>query len=156
MGSNPIVSTMITRENKKKRKEREMTKKERNQLETMWGSDIYRVIKKTLNENDAYKDVSIDEIKVIIETYSNVLYTCLVNGIRVILPNIGEFYRDKMNGRKAGYYKVPSSRDAHTKFDKNMVWTEEYMEQAPSFGKIRFVEFPRVKKKFRDETTGKV
>lgn len=132
-----------------------MTKKERNKLETVWGSDIYRIIRQTLKEN-GYKDISVSDIKMIIETYSNILYTCLLNGIRVILPNIGEFYRDKMNGRKAGYYRVPNSRDNHTAFDKNMVWTEEYMEQAPPFGKIRFVEFPRVKKKFREETTGKV
>ena len=32
-----------------------MTKKERNQLETMWGSDIYRVIRQTLKEN-GYKN----------------------------------------------------------------------------------------------------
>lgn len=132
-----------------------MTKKERNKLETMWGSDIYRVIRRTLKEN-GYKDISVDDIKIVIETYSSILYTCLINGIRVILPNIGEFYRDKMNGRKAGYYKVPNSRDDHTAFNKDMVWREEYMEQAPPFGKIRFVEFPRVKKKFREETTGKV
>ncbi len=132
-----------------------MNKKERNQLETLWGTDIYRLIRQNLKEN-GYKDISVNEIKIVIETYSNILYTCLVNGIRVILPNIGEFYRDKINGRKAGYYKVPSSRDAHTAFDKNMVWTEEYKEQAPDFGKIRFVEFPRVKKKFREETEGNV
>lgn len=131
-----------------------MTKKERNQLETMWGSDIYKVIRKTLKENGY--NVSVDEIKTIIEMYSNILYTCLINGIRVILPNIGEFYRDTIKGRKAGFYKVPNSRDNHTKFDKNMTWKEEYMEQAPNFGKIRFVEFPRVKKRFREDTTGKV
>ena len=37
-----------------------------------------------------------------------------------------------------------------------MVWKEEYMEQAPDFGKIKFVEFPRIKRQFREETTGKV
>ena len=57
-----------------------MTKKERNQLETMWGSDIYKVIRKTLKENGY--NVSVDEIKTIIEMYSNILYTCLINGIR--------------------------------------------------------------------------
>ena len=144
------------RESVVKRKEKEkVTKKERNQLETMWGSDIYKVIRKTLKEN-GYKDISIDEIKMVIEMYSNILYTCLVNGIKVVLPNIGEFYRDIIKGRKAGYYKVPDVRDNHTVFGKNMVWKEEYMEKAPDFGKIRFVEFPRVKKKFREETTGKV
>lgn len=132
-----------------------MNKKERNQLDTLWGSDIYRLIRQDLKSN-GYKDITVDDIKVVIESYTNILYTCLVNGVRVILPNIGEFYRDKINGRKAGYYKVPSSRDAHTAFDKNMVWVEEYKEKAPDFGKIRFVEFPRVKKKFRQETEGNV
>ena len=132
-----------------------MTKKERNKLESMCGSDMYRVIRQTLKEN-GYKDISVNDIKVVIEAYTNILYTCLLNNIRVTLPNIGEFYRDKIKGRKAGYYKVPNSRDEHTKFDKNMTWREEYMEQAPDFGKIKFVEFPRVKKKFREDTTGKV
>ena len=132
-----------------------MTKKERNQLESVCGSDMYRIIRQTLKENGC-KDISINDIKIVIETYTNILYTCLLNGIRVTLPNIGEFYRDRMKGRKAGYYKVPDSRDNHTAFDKNMVWREEYMEQAPPFGKIRFVEFPRIKRKFREETTGKV
>lgn len=132
-----------------------MTKKERNQLESVCGSDMYRIIRQTLKENGC-KDISINDIKIVIETYTNILYTCLLNGIRVTLPNIGEFYRDRMKGRKAGYYKVPDSRDNHTAFDKNMIWREEYMEQAPPFGKIRFVEFPRIKRKFREETTGKV
>jgi nucleoid DNA-binding protein len=133
-----------------------MTKKERNQFEMICGSDIYRIIRDTLKESGYDKKITTEEVKAIIDTYTNILYTCLVRGIRVALPNVGEFYRDHIKGRKAGYYKVPSSRDAHTAFDKNMVWTEEYMEQAPDFGKIRFVEFPRVKKQFRADTEGKL
>lgn len=132
-----------------------MTKKERNKLESMCGSDMYRLVRQTLKSNGR-KDIPIDVIKLVIETYTSILYACLLNNLRVTLPNIGEFYRDKIKGRKAGYYKVPNSRDAHTRFDKNMVWTEEYMEQAPDFGKIKFVEFPRIKKQFREETTGKI
>lgn len=132
-----------------------MTKKERNKLESICGSDMYRIVRQTL-KNNGRKDIPIDVIKLVIETYTSILYACLLNNLRVTLPNIGEFYRDKIKGRKAGYYKVPNSRDAHTRFDKNMVWTEEYMEQAPDFGKIKFVEFPRIKKQFREETTGKV
>ena len=37
-----------------------------------------------------------------------------------------------------------------------MVWTEEYMEKAPDWGRIAFVAYPRVKRKFREETEGKV
>ena len=37
-----------------------------------------------------------------------------------------------------------------------MVWTKEYMPKAPDFGKIDFIEYPRVKKNFREQTTGKV
>lgn len=132
-----------------------MTKKERNKLESICGSDMYRLVRQTLKSNGR-KDIPIDVVKLVIETYTSILYACLLNNLRVTLPNIGEFYRDKIKGRKAGYYKVPNSRDAHTRFDKNMVWTEEYMEQAPDFGKIKFVEFPRIKKQFREETTGKV
>ena len=132
-----------------------MTKKERNSLDSICGSDMYRLIRKTLKDNGR-KDIPVDVIKLVIETYTSILYACLLNNLRVTLPNIGEFYRDKIKGRKAGYYKVPNSRDEHTKFDKNMVWKEEYMEQAPDFGKIKFVEYPRLKRQFREETTGKV
>ena len=89
-------------------------------------------------------------------SFSDIVFTCLLNGIRVTVPNLGEFFRDIKKGRKEGYYNVPNSRDAHTKFDKNMVWTKEYMPKAPDFGKIDFVEYPRVKKNFREQTTGKV
>lgn len=131
-----------------------MTKKERNKMDLLAGSDIFRLIRKTMKER-GYQ-TSIEEIKEIFNIYSEIIYTCLLNGIRVTIPNIGEFFRDIKKGRKAGYYNVPNSRDEHTRFDKNMIWTKEYMEQAPDFGKIDFVEFPRIKKKFREDTTGKV
>ena len=131
-----------------------MTKKERNKQEIIYGSDLFRLISESL-KNQGY-NLTIDEIKAVICTMVDIAYTCLINGIRVTIPNLGEFYRDIKKGRKAGYYNVPSSRDAHTKFDKNMVWTKEYMEQAPNWGRIAFIEYPRVKKRFREETTGKV
>lgn len=131
-----------------------MTKKERNKQEMVYGSDLFRLIKSAIREQGY--DLSIEEVRAVIDSMVHIIYTCLLNGIRVTIPNLGEFYRDIRKGRKAGYYNVPSSRDAHTKFDKNMVWTKEYMEQAPDWGKITFVEKPSVKRKFREETTGKV
>ena len=131
-----------------------MTKKERNQMDSLCGSDIHRLVRKRMK--DLGYNTSVDEIKAVFEIYADIVYTCLLNGIRVIVPNLGEFYRDIKKGRKAGYYNVPNSRDEHTKFDKNMVWTKEYMEQAPDWGKIKFVEYPRVKKQFRNDTVGKV
>lgn len=131
-----------------------MTKKERNKQEIIYGSDLFRLIAKSL-KNQGY-NLSIEEIRAVIDSMVDITYTCLINGIRVTIPNLGEFYRDIKKGRKAGYYNVPSSRDAHTPFDKNMTWTKEYMEQAPDWGKIAFAEFPRIKKKFREETTGEV
>ena len=83
-----------------------MTKKERNSLDSICGSDMYRLIRKTLKDNGR-KDIPVDVIKLVIETYTSILYACLLNNLRVTLPNIGEFYRDKIKGRKAGYYKVP-------------------------------------------------
>jgi nucleoid DNA-binding protein len=131
-----------------------MTKKERNQQEIIYASDLFRLTKSAIKEQGY--DLSIEEVRAVIDSMVHIIYTCLLNGIRVTIPNLGEFYRDIKKGRKAGYYNVPSSRDAHTKFDKNMVWTKEYMEQAPDWGRIMFVEKPSVKKKFREETTGKV
>ena len=131
-----------------------MTRKERNKMDVLVASDIHRLIRKSMRERGY--DTSIEEIKEILNIYSELVYTCLLNGIRVTIPNLGEFFRDIKKGRKEGYYNVPNSRDEHTKFDKNMVWTKEYMPKAPDFGKIDFEEFPRVKKKFREETTGKV
>lgn len=131
-----------------------MTKKERNQQEIIYGSDLFRLVSKSV-KNQGY-DLSVEEVRAVIDTMVDIAYTCLINGIRVTIPNLGEFYRDIKKGRKAGYYNVPSSRDAHTKFDKNMVWTKEYMEQAPDWGKIAFAAYPRINKRFREETTGKV
>lgn len=131
-----------------------MTKKERRKQEIIYGSDLFRLVAKSVN-NKGY-DLSIEEVRAVIDSMVDIAYTCLINGIRVTIPNLGEFYRDIKKGRKAGYYNVPSSRDAHTAFDKNMVWTKEYKEQAPDWGKIAFVAFPRVIKQFREETTGKV
>ena len=131
-----------------------MTKKERNQQEIIYASDLFRLTKSAIKEQGY--DLSIEEVRAVIDSMVHIIYTCLLNGIRVTLPNFGEFYRDIKKGRKAGYYNVPSSRDAHTKFDKNMVWTKEYMEQAPDWGKIAFAAYPRINKRFREETTGKV
>ena len=131
-----------------------MTKKERNQQEIIYGSDLFRLVSKSVK--DKGYNLSIEEVRAVIDSMVDIAYTCLINGIRVTIPNLGEFYRDIKKGRKAGYYKVPNSRDEHTKFDKNMVWTEEYMEQAPNWGRIAFVAYPRVKRKFREETEGKV
>ena len=131
-----------------------MTKKERNAMDCLYGSDIYRLIRNRLKEKGY--DTSIEEIKLTFEIYADIVYTCLINGIRVIIPELGEFYREIKKGRKAGYYSVPNSRDEHTKFDKNMVWTKEYKEQAPDWGRMKFIEFPRIKKRIREETTGKV
>ena len=131
-----------------------MTKKERNQQEIIYGSDLFRLVSKAVK--DKGYNLSIEEVRAVIDSMVDIAYTCLINGIRVTIPNFGEFYRDIKKGRKAGYYKVPNSRDAHTKFDKNMVWTEEYMEKAPDWGRIAFVTFPRIKRQFREETEGKV
>ena len=131
-----------------------MTKKERNQQEIIYGSDLFRLVSKSVK--DKGYNLSIEEVRAVIDSMVDIAYTCLINGIRVTIPNLGEFYRDIKKGRKAGYYKVPNSRDTHTKFDKNMVWTEEYMEKAPDWGRIAFVAYPRVKRKFREETEGKV
>lgn len=123
-------------------------------MDLLAGSDVFRLIRKSMKQKGY--DTSVEEIKEIFNSFSELTYTCLLNGIRVTVPNIGEFFRDIKKGRKAGYYKVPNSRDEHTKFDKHMVWTQEYMDKAPDYGKIDFVEYPRLKKKFREETTGKV
>ena len=131
-----------------------MTKKERNQQEIIYGSDLFRLVSKSVK--DKGYNLSIEEVRAVIDSMVDIAYTCLINGIRVTIPNLGEFYRDIKKGRKAGYYKVPSSRDEHTKFDKNMVWKEEYMEQAPDWGRIAFAVYPRIKKMFRKETEGKV
>ena len=123
-------------------------------MELLAGSDVFRLIRTSMKEKGY--DTSVEEIKEVMNSFSDIVFTCLLNGIRVTVPNLGEFFRDIKKGRKEGYYNVPNSRDAHTKFDKNMVWTKEYMPKAPDFGKIDFIEYPRVKKNFREQTTGKV
>ena len=129
-----------------------MTKKERNQMDMIYGSDIYRIVKKNLKDNGY--DVSIDCIKTMFEVYGDLAYTCMVNGKRILLPNIGELYRDIKKGRREGYYRVPSCKEDHTQISKNVVWHEEWKPQLPNWGCIKLSVFPRVKKKFREETTG--
>ena len=113
-----------------------MTRKERNQKESICGSDISRLISNSMQKMGY--EVTAKEIMVMLNILSELIYTCLINDVRVKIPNLGEFYRDVRKGRKAGYYNVPNSRDEHTKFDKNMVWTKEYMDKAPDFGRIMF------------------
>lgn len=131
-----------------------MTRKERNQMELMSASDTYKILRKRLKD-EGY-DISINEIKCVINLYVDLIYSCMLAGIRVMIPNLGEFYRDIRKGRKAGYYNVPNSRDEHTKFDKNMVWKKEYKEKASDWGRIAFAVQPKIKKQFREETEGKV
>ena len=69
--------------------------------------------------NNKGYDLSIEEVRAVIDSMVDIAYTCLINGIRVTIPNLGEFYRDIKKGRKAGYYNVPSSRDAHTEYNTN-------------------------------------
>ena len=113
-----------------------MKKAEKNKMDLLTASDVYRLIKDRLKKNDV--NISVSDIKAVLEVYSEIIYAGLVNGVRVTVPNMGEFYRDKKNGRKAGYYNVPNSRDEHTKFDKNMEWHKEYMEKAPDYGRFAF------------------
>ncbi len=131
-----------------------MTTKERRQMDIMNATDVFRLIHKAAKKKGY--DVPVEAIRTIFECYADMVYTCLINGIRISMPYMGEYYRAVRKGRKEGYYNVPNSRDEHTKFDKNMVWTKEYMEKAPDWGRIKFVEFPRIKRKFREDTTGKI
>jgi len=131
-----------------------VTKKERTAMDNLCTDDVCRIVRKKAKERGY--DISIDEIKLVFEIYVDIIYTCLLNGIRVTLFGLGEFYRDIKKGRKAGYYNVPNSRDDHTAFDKNMTWHKEWMEKAPDWGKIKFVEYPRVKNRFKNDTLGKV
>ena len=131
-----------------------MKKAEKNKMDLLTASDVYRLIKDRLKKNDV--NISVSDIKAVLEVYSEIIYAGLVNGVRVTVPNMGEFYRDKKNGRKAGYYNVPNSRDEHTKFYKNMEWHKEYMEKAPDYGRFAFAEYPRIKKKLREDTEGRV
>ena len=71
-------------------------------MEVLCNSDIYRIIHKQLKENGVKIDV--DTVRNVLETYSNLCYTCLSNGVRINLPNLGEFYRNVHKGRKEGYY----------------------------------------------------
>lgn len=131
-----------------------MTKKERSKQEIIFASDLFRLTKSAVKEQGY--DLTIEEVRAVIDSMVHIIYTCLINGIRVTIPNLGEFYRDIAKGRKAGYYRVPSARDEHTQLGKNMTWTTEYKEAKPDYGKIVFVTKPSVKRQFRSETEGKV
>lgn len=123
-------------------------------MELLSSSDVYRIIKKKLK--DKGYNVTIECLKVVFEVYAELIYSCLANGMRVTLPNLGELYRDRVKGRKEGYYNVPNSRDEHTAFDKNMKWHKEWMDKAPDWGRIQLYIMPRIKKSFRKDTEGKL
>ena len=40
------------------------------------------------------QNTSVEEVKEVINSYVDIIYTCLLNGIRVTIPNLGEFFRD--------------------------------------------------------------
>ena len=75
-----------------------MNRKERNKMELVSGSDVYRLIRKSMK--DKGYDTSVEEVKEVINSYVDIVYTCLLNGIRVTVPNLGEFFRDIKKGRK--------------------------------------------------------
>ena len=80
-----------------------MTRKERNKMELLAGSDVFRLIRKSMKEKGY--DTSVEEIKEVMNSFSDIVFTCLLNGIRVTVPNLGEFFRDikKYNDEEWNY-----------------------------------------------------
>ena len=120
-------------------------------MERLNKSDIYRLIRKALKEN-GYEHIAVDDIKAVLDVYVQLVYTCLLNSVRIPLPSIGEFYCDIKHGRKEGYYNAPLHE--HQQFSKDMKWEQQYYEKKPDYKKIGFAVSPTYKKRFKEDTMG--
>jgi nucleoid DNA-binding protein len=108
--------------------------------------DMCRLIKQ--HEDVKELDLTIDEIKCIVEAYSEIAYKCLLRGIKVSMPKLGWFKPKKKKGMSAR----KMSRPLHPFTDNKEYVMVEYPKQ-PDYYVIDFSVRPKVAKAFRKSTT---
>ncbi len=114
---------------------------------------------KYLDENSLYRAVkahkalaeynfTVAEIKAIFYAYSDILYTCLKNDIKVCFPYIGLFEKIIKKGFEGGVKWIPNER-----WKKGSGAHQEYFPPKPDYGIINLKIRPIVEKKFKEDTT---
>lgn len=120
-------------------------KKTRKAQQILDENDLYRAIKKH-SEVSKY-GLTIEEIRSVFLAYADIMYRCLINNIRINMPHIGEFYKQKMKGFRGGFIKIPDNP-----FQKGTTFHEEYREPKPDYCVMQFEFRKSLRDKFKDET----
>jgi nucleoid DNA-binding protein len=105
---------------------------------------------KAIKSNQALKgrDLTLDDIRSVLEAYSDIIYTCLKYDINVTLPQLGFFSKTIKKGFKGGWIKT-----CDVSFQKGSSTSAKYFEPKPDYGKITLNIRKGIAEKFRQETT---
>ena len=114
----------------------------------------------TLNETDVCRairqhelmkdyDLSVSEIKAVLEAYSAVIYRCMLNDIKICMPKLGWFKRKHKKGMSARKMSVPLHPFSEDKSYKLV----EYPKQ-PDYSVIEFIVRKNIKEDFKQKTLG--
>ena len=88
------------------------------------------------------------EIEAVFRAYADIMYTCTKENIRVNLPYIGEFYKQRMRGFRGGYVNI-----ADEPFKKGTTHHMEYRPPKPDHFLLQFDLRNAIKVKFKKETS---
>lgn len=114
----------------------------------------------TLNELDVCRairqhelvkeyDLSINEVKAVLEAYSAIIYRCMLNDTKVSFPKLGWFKRKHKKGMSARKMSKP----LHPFSEDKSYELVEYPKR-PDYSVIEFVVRNKVKEEFKQATIG--
>lgn len=115
-------------------------------------------LQELVNEETLYKtiqahpllkdtDIKLSEIRLVFKAFADIMLNSVKMNLRVNLPFIGEFYRQKMNGFKGGNVTImdePFKKDSKTHI--------EYRPPKPDYYLLQFEIRKSVKDKFKNDT----
>lgn len=102
---------------------------------------------------DVGGEVTIPQIKCVLNAYGDIVKRAVLNNFRVLLPNLGTFekaFKKGWKGRELTYVEdgIIGTEDA--------VYKRKYIEAKPSYYTLGFTPKPSVKNEFKVLTSGKV
>jgi nucleoid DNA-binding protein len=114
---------------------------------TLNEADVCRAIRK--HELLSNYNLSVEEIKAVLEAYSAIIYRCMLNDIKICMPKLGWFKRKHKKGMSARKMSVPLHPFTEDKSYKMV----EYPKQ-PDYSVIEFIVRKKVKDAFKEQTLG--
>lgn len=105
---------------------------------------LYKAIK--YNPNLDGRKLTMEDIRAVFKAYSDIMYNCAKDNIRVSLPYIGEFYKYKMSGFKGGNIKIPDEP-----FKKGSTCHIEYRPPKPDYYILQFEIRNALKERFKED-----